>query len=392
MNTPRSVVVIGAGLAGHATARALRKEGFDGRISIIGDEPERPYDRPPLSKEYLAGTMSESELSLEGEGEDLNLDWVLGSEVTGLDVAERTILLADGRRIDGEAVVVATGSRARRLEHQLSGVHTIRTLSDARALKSELVPGARVAVIGAGFIGAEIASTIHKLGLDVTVIEAAPAPLAGPLGIELGAAVAALHTANGVDLRCGVGVSGLTGVDRVTGVILADGSEVAADVVIAGIGATPAIDWLAGSGLDLYPGLVASSVGQTAAPGIWTVGDCSAWYDEHKGTVHRVEHWTDSRDRPQVLARALLGEPSGQLRAPYFWSDQYGVRIQFAGRRHGDETVEIETGSAQTRDLLAVYRRDGDVVAVLGMNQPKLFTRHRKSLPSASVHAVPVAV
>lgn len=389
MTAPASVVVVGAGLAGHATARALRKEGFDGRISIIGDEPERPYDRPPLSKEYLAGALSEADLALESGGEDLGLDWVLDSEVVGLDVSDRTVVLADGRRIDGDAVVVATGSRARRMDHHLRGVHTVRTLADARALKADLVPGVKVVVIGAGFIGAEIASTLHGLGLDVTVVEAAATPLAGPLGVELGAAVCALHTAHGVELRCGIGVAGLTGTGRVTGVRLLDGSEIPADVVIAGIGATPAVDWLAGTGLDLSPGLVASATGATAAPGIWTVGDCSAWYDEHRGTPHRVEHWTDSRDRPQVLARAMLGEASGLLRAPYFWSDQYGIRIQFAGRRFGDEDIEIQAGGVDTADLLAVYRRHGEIVAVLGMNQPKLLTRLRKSLPSASVHAVP---
>ncbi len=389
MPAPRSVLIVGASLAGHATARALRRQGFDGRITLVGDEPERPYDRPPLSKEFLAGTMDSAALGLEADGEELAAEWILGAAAVALDVASRSVTLADGRVVSGDAVVIATGSRARRLAGAPAGVHTVRTLADARALRSELQPGVRVAVLGAGFIGSEVASTLSTLGHQVTVVEAAPTPLAGPLGVELGAAVAALHQRNGVTLRCGIAVVGLTGRDRVTGLELADGSVLPADVVIAGIGADPAVDWLDGSGLDLSAGVMCSAAGATGAPGIWAVGDCSAWYDEHRGGERRIEHWTDSRDRPVAMVRAMLGGDAGTLRAPYFWSDQYGSRIQFAGRRHGDEHVEIEAGSAENGDLLAVYRRAGQVVAVLGIDQPALFMRHRKALPSSSTGAVP---
>ncbi len=246
-------------------------------------------------------------------------------------------------------------------------------------------------VIGAGFIGAEVAATARALGLDVTVVEAAATPLAGPLGTWVGAAVAGLHARHGVTLRCGVPVDSLTGTDRVTGVTLADGTQLPADVVLAGIGAAPAVDWLAGSGLDLTNGLICSALGATAAPGVFGVGDCSSWYDSTRGGPFRVEHWTDSRDRPEALAAGMLGAtPPVGLRAPYFWSDQYGVRIQFAGRRRGDETVTVEAGSTEDADLLAVYRRDGATVAVLGMDQPRLFTRIRRSLPSSSTD-IPIA-
>jgi NADPH-dependent 2,4-dienoyl-CoA reductase/sulfur reductase-like enzyme len=276
------------------------------------------------------------------------------------------------------------------------GVHTVRTLADAAALRSELVPGIKLAVIGAGFIGAEIASTARGMGAEVTVIEAAATPLAVPLGPEMGLVVAGLHARHGVRLMCGVPVAGLLGDARVTGVLLADGTTVEADVVVAGIGAVPAVDWLDGSGIELAApefggGVACDAVGATSAPGVYAVGDCSAWFDDVRGRHHRIEHWTDSRDRPAVMVAAMLGAPlTTPLRPPYFWSDQYGVKIQFAGRRHGDEELTIEAGSAETDDLLVVYRRAGDPVAVLGMNQPKLFTRWRRQLSGPGL--VPPAV
>ena len=385
-DVPQSVTIVGASLAGHASARALRRHGFDGRITLVGEELVRPYDRPPLSKEFLAGTMTVAELSLEVEAEDLGAEWRLGRRAVALDPGTHSVTLDDGSVVHAEAVVVATGSRARRLAGAPPGVHTVRTLTDAEALRAELRPGARLVVVGAGFIGAEIASTAHYLGVDVTIVEAAPAPLAGPLGVAMGAAVATLHDGNGVRLHLGVPVGGFLGTERVTAVRLTDGTELAADVVVAGVGADPAVDWLDGSGLDISAGLVCSAAGATAAPGVFGVGDCSAWFDDVRGHPFRVEHWTDSRDRPVLATAALLGDSSAHsVRAPYFWSDQYGVRIQFAGRRRGDEEVVVEAGSPETADVLATYRRDGEVVAVLGMNQPKLFMKFRKSLPSSRV-------
>lgn len=392
MSALGSVVIVGASLAGHATARALRQQGFDGRISIIGDEPERPYDRPPLSKEFLAGTASEADIALEAEDEALGADWLLGVRAETLDLGTRTVSLSDGGQITGDAVVIATGSTARLMPTHLRGVHTLRTLPDARRLKEDLRPGARLVVIGAGFIGAEVAATAHELGLQVTVLEAAAAPLLRQLGEELGRVVAGLHAANGVPLHCGVPVSGLVGRDRVEGVELADGAVIPADVVLAGIGAAPATAWLRSSGLDLSNGVICDSHGSTDASGVYAVGDCSAWFDPALGHAQRVEHWTDSRDRPAIAVRALLdSDPVGQdnqanagghtqLPAPYFWSDQYGVRIQFAGYRLETDEYVIEEGSAKNADLLATWRRNGEIVAVLGLNQMRAFTRHRKSL------------
>ncbi|MEI5674252.1 MULTISPECIES: NAD(P)/FAD-dependent oxidoreductase [unclassified Nocardioides] len=382
MADPRRVVVVGASLAGLATARALRAAGYDGDVTVIGDEPHRPYDRPPLSKGFLAGTLAVDDLSLETD-DDLALDWRLGERAVALDPGTRTVTLASGALVPGDAVVVATGSHARRLPGPpLAGVHTLRTLDDALALRSELLPGARLVLVGAGFVGAEIASTARGLGLDVTLVEAAPSPLAGPLGVEVGAMVARLHDVHGVPLLTGVPVAGLTGRGRVSGVVLTDGRVLPADVVVVGVGSVAATDWLAGSGLTIEAGGVAcDAAGSTDAPGIWAVGDVAAWYDPSYAGRRRIEHWTDSLQRPARTVAALLGGPvDDPLPAPYFWSEQYGVQVQFAGRRLGDETVTVEAGAPETGDVLAVYRRGEMPVAVLGMNQPRLFGRIRRQL------------
>ncbi|WP_244930333.1 FAD-dependent oxidoreductase [Nocardioides sp. W7] len=389
MTDPRRIVVVGASLAGLATAGALRSAGFDGDVTMVGDEPHRPYDRPPLSKGFLAGTVSEADLSLETD--DLGLDWRLGVRAVALDPGTRTVTLASGERLAGDAVVIATGSHARRLpDPPLAGVHTLRTLDDALALRSELLPGARLVLVGAGFVGAEIASTARALGVDVTLVEAAAAPLAGPLGVEVGALVARLHHAHGVPLLTGTPVDGLVGSDRVEGVRLTDGRLVPADVVVVGVGSVAATDWLDRSGLPLDAGGVACDpVGRTAAPDVYAVGDVAAWHDPAYAGRRRIEHWTDSLQRPRRTVDALLGTGSVDepLPPPYFWSEQYGVQVQYAGRRLGDETVSIEAGDPASCDVLAVYRRAETPVAVLGMNQPRLFGRLRRQLASTPVPA-----
>jgi NADPH-dependent 2,4-dienoyl-CoA reductase/sulfur reductase-like enzyme len=383
------VAVVGASLAGLSAARSLRKQGYDGRLVVVGDELHRPYDRPPLSKEFLAGTLGEADLALETDDEDLRAEWLLGVRATGLDRADRAVRLSDGRELRADGIVIATGAAARTLpgSEGLAGVHTLRTLDDARALRDELAQGGRLVVIGGGFIGAEVASTTYALGVDVTVVEAAPTPLAGPLGAEMGAVVSALHADHGVRLLCGVGVKGLSGERRVDAVLLEDGRSLPADIVVVGVGARPCVEWLAGSGVTLDNGVKCGADGRTSLAGVVAVGDCANWYDPRTGSHRRVEHWTGARERPDAAVATLLAggavEP-GVPRPPYFWSDQYGVKIQFAGHAAGADTVTIEEGAADDRNVLAVYRRAGHPVAVLGMNQPRLFTRWRKQLAAAT--------
>jgi NADPH-dependent 2,4-dienoyl-CoA reductase/sulfur reductase-like enzyme len=390
----RQVVVVGGSLAGISTARALRKQGYDGGLTIVGAEPHRPYDRPPLSKEFLtaASGVEEPELSLEMPGEDLGITWRLGVAATALDPGRATVTLADGDRLSADGIVLATGAAPMPLPDMpaLSGVHLLRTIDDARALRADLQPGARLVVVGGGFIGSEVASTARQLGLDVTVVEAASLPLVVQVGPEMAEVLSGLHASGGTRLECGVGVRGLLGASAVEGVQLADARVLSADVVVVGIGARPTTAWLAGSGLELAPGhraVVCDGAGATTRPGIVAVGDCSAWYDDDLGGPHRVEHWTSAHERGPLAAATLLGIDPPKVRggrAPYFWSDQYGLRIQFAGTAQPDDQVTVEEGSIEERSLLAIYRRAGEPVAVLGLDRPRPFTQWRRSLGSGA--------
>ncbi|NUK33214.1 FAD-dependent oxidoreductase [Streptomyces lunaelactis] len=386
----RTVAVVGASLAGLSAARSLRKQGYDGRLIVIGDEQHRPYDRPPLSKEFLAGTVREADLALETDGEDLQAEWLLGVRAAGFDPGDHAVRLADGRSVRADGVVIATGATARMLPggDGLDGVHTLRTLDDARALRADLARGGRLVVIGGGFIGAEVASTAYGLGLDVTVVEAAPTPLAGSLGEVMGGVVSTLHADHGVRLLCGVGVKGLSGSARVDAVLLEDGRSIPADTVVIGVGARPCVEWLEGSGVVLDNGVKCGADGRTSVAGVVAVGDCASWYDPFAGVHRRVEHWTGARERPDAAVATLLSAGAATPaapRPPYFWSDQYGVRIQFAGHSAGADSVTVEEGLPDDRSFLAVYRRSGHPVAVLGMNQPRLFTRWRKQLATATL-------
>ncbi|MDQ0578859.1 NAD(P)/FAD-dependent oxidoreductase [Streptomyces rishiriensis] len=385
----RTVAVVGASLAGLSAARSLRKRGYDGRLVVVGEEFHRPYDRPPLSKEFLAGALGEADLALEAHDEDLGAQWLLGVRATGLDRTRRALRLADGREVRVDGLVIATGAAARRLPGAdgLAGVHVLRTLDDARALRDELARGGRLVVIGGGFVGAEVASTARALGLDVTVVEAAPTPLSGPLGAAMGGVVSGLHADHGVRLLCGVGVKGLSGERHVDAVVLEDGRGIPADTVVVGVGARPCVEWLEGSGIELDNGVKCGADGRTGLAGVVAVGDCANWYDPRARAHRRVEHWTGARERPDAAVATLLAGGAvtpGVPRPPYFWSDQYGVRIQFAGHAAGADSVTVEEGAVDDRDVLAVYRRAGDPVAVLGMNQARSFTRWRKQLAAAT--------
>ena len=393
----KTIGVIGASLAGLSAARALRAQGFDGRVLVVGDEAHAPYDRPPLSKAFLAGTADRADLDLLADEESLDVDWCTGVAATGLDASRRAVSLSDGRELVVDGLVVATGARPRRPWLTLpDNVHVLRTLDDAVGLRADLVPGARLVVVGAGFIGAEVASTAHGLGVEVTVLEAAPAPLSAALGTELGAVIAGLHGAHGVHLESGVAVSGFfgthtDGTGRVTAVQLADGRVVPADVVLLGLGVTPNVEWLSGSGIAGAGGIVCDAFGATELPGVVAVGDCATWYDPALRTHHRLEHWSGARERASVAVATLLsaGTTRQSGRPPYFWSDQYGLTLQVAGHTHGADQVTVEGGSVDDRDFLAVYRRAGDPVAVLALCRPEMqgrrkeFMRWRKHLATA---------
>ena len=382
----RSVTVVGASLAGVSTVRALRGQGFDGRITVVGDEPHAPYDRPPLSKTFLTAPDEPSPDALLQDEEDLAAEWRLGVRATGLDPATRTVALADGERLTADAVVLATGARARRLAgtDDLDGVHALRTLDDARSLRTRLRAGGPLVVVGAGFIGAEVASSARRLGLDVTVVEALPTPLAGPLGPTMGAAVAELHADHGVHLRTGVGVARLLGSGRVEAVELADGTRLPADAVVVGVGAQPEVEWLAGSGLDVDGGVRTDATCATGAPGVVAVGDCGLAYDVHAGRHLRAEHWTHALQQPATAAATLLGSPAPYAAVPYVWSEQYRLHVQLAGWTAGADEPTVVHGSVAERSFVATYERDGQLVAALGVGAPGPFSKWRKALRTAA--------
>jgi NADPH-dependent 2,4-dienoyl-CoA reductase/sulfur reductase-like enzyme len=383
----RSVTVVGASLAGLSTVRSLRSRGYDGRIVVVGAERHAPYDRPPLSKGFLAGSTSEADLALLQSDDDAHdVEWRLGVPAIGLDPASHAVSLADGSVVRGDAVVLATGSRARELPgmRALSGVHVLRTLDDAIALRDDLAAGGRLVVVGGGFIGAEVASTARARGLVVTVVEAMPTPLAGPLGTVMGAICGTLHADHGVRLRTGVGVAGLVGPDRVQAVDLLDGTRLPADVVVVGIGALPNVEWLADSGLDIAGGVATDATCATTAPGVVAVGDCARPYDLHARRPVRTEHWTHALQQPATAAATLLGASEPYTQLPYFWSEQYGLQIQLVGSRAEGDQVAVVHGSIEERSFVATYERDGRLVAVLGVGATGPFSRWRRTLRTAA--------
>jgi 3-phenylpropionate/trans-cinnamate dioxygenase ferredoxin reductase subunit len=374
----RTVTVVGASLAGLSAARALRAQEFAGRIIVVGEETHEPYDRPPLSKDFLAGESPDIALTT-ADDKLLDIHWRLGCRAARLDTSDRAVVLDTGERIHTDAVVVATGARARSLP---GDVHTLRTLDDAIALKKAFESQGTVVVIGAGFIGAEVASTARKLGLDVTVVETLPTPMAGPLGTEMGQICAALHSRNGVRLITGVAVESLAA----NTVRLADGRELRADVIVAGIGAIPNVEWLAGSGLATNGGVHTDSRCATSIPAVVAVGDCASSFNEHAQAAIRLEHWTNALQQPRTAAATLLGRTSvraARFSVPYFWSDQYGSRLQFAGHRRDGDRVEIVEGDPDS-SFVAVYRRAERPVAVLAKDEPRAFGRWRRELSAVT--------
>ena len=392
----RTVTVVGASLAGLHAARALRAQGFDGRLHIVGAEHHLPYDRPPLTTGYLTGALPAERLTLTGAREEAELaaEWALGVRATTLDLRERTVVLADGRRLRSDGVVLATGAAAVPLRGpQMLGVHTLRTVEDAAGLRAELREGMqRVVVIGAGLLGAEVASSCASLGHHVTVVEAAAQPLAAQLGEEMGALCAGLHEDHGVTLVAGTGVRSLRDQDgraaagaRVGWVELADGRQLPADVVVVGIGTRPATAWLLDSGLPLADGVVCDAGGVTEVPQVVAAGDVA------RAAGRREEHWNHARAQPAVAVRNLLAgrTVAAYETPPYFWSDQYGTRIQFAGHRHPGDEVRLVEGSPNDRSFTAVYEYDGVRMAAMAMNRPRAFARLRGELgrPAGTVPA-----
>jgi len=384
------VVVVGGSLAGLRACETLRSSGYTGTIALVSAEDCRPYDRPPLSKQLLAGAWEADRISLRRDDafDALGLDEHFGVPAAGVDLDARSIVLADGDELPYDGLIIATGAHPRRLPGQPDAphIHELRTLDDALRLRDAIGrDDAQVVVIGAGFIGLEVAATARRAGATVTVLEGAPAPLIRGAGAELGAALAAIHPAEGVDIRCGVAVGGI----EAGGVRLADGSLVAATAVVVGIGVVPATGWLDGSGLDLRDGVVTAPTLSTRAPGVFAAGDLVRWVNPRFEEEMRVEHWTNAAEQGALAARNLLAESSGgelvaYAAVPFVWSDQYRHRIQFLGRSTAANGTPAEplivVGSPVEHEFLAVYASAGRLRGVLGLNVPRLVMKYRPLL------------
>lgn len=378
--------MVGASLAGLRAVEAARSSGFEGQITLIGAEQELPYDRPPLSKVYLDAEIAESTefRSREYFEDEIGVELLLGKSATGLDTENRVVFLGEGAEqlsVPFDLLIIATGAYARPMPgiEGLAGVHSLRTMEDAKAIRAGLDSGARIVIIGAGFIGSEIASGAQKRGLSPVLLEALPTPLVRAVGEEMGARLASLHTQNGTDLRCGVAVSAIEGEGRVERVVLRDGSVIEADLVVTGLGSIPSTSWLEGSGLDLDNGIVCDEMLRTNIPGIYAAGDVLNWHNPTFGRHMRIEHWTSAAEQGTAAARNAVAPEMAKPYAtvPFFWSDQYGVRIQFAGVSASDEIWVVEDSLDDGGRLIALYRAGERIVGAMTVSGQTEIMKYR---------------
>jgi len=383
----RRLVVVGASLAGLRAAQAARSAGYDGGLVVIGDEPHLPYTRPPLSKEMLhSGHTGEQSAFPIGE---LDVDWRLGTGAVALDRARRQLTLADGEHVTYERLIIATGCRARQWEGPgsgLPGVMTLRTLDDALALQTRLRDAGHILIVGAGFIGCEVAASARSLGVDVTLIDIAPHPML-PLGPELGERWFQMHSGHGVDLRMSVGVDSLEGNGRVEHARLTDGTRIDTDLVLIALGSRLNSEWLSGSGLEMNPGIVTdATLTSVSDPNVLAAGDIAASpVALADGAPTRIEHWTTAAEHGQLAGRnALLdhAERTPHLNPPYFWTDQYDVKIQSIGYGGGADRTELIESDAEGERYVAARLRGDRVVSAIVVNAPRRMLFYRKQIAS----------
>jgi 3-phenylpropionate/trans-cinnamate dioxygenase ferredoxin reductase component len=372
MTTDETLVIVGAGLAGAKAATGAREKGFDGRIVLIGEEACLPYERPPLSKGVLRGEAPARSALVEDDGhyQDHDIEVVAGRGVDVVDVAAREVVLADGERRWFSHLVLATGAAVRRLDVPgagLDGIHHLRTIDDAEGLGAAIRAGGRVAVIGAGWIGSEVAASARQMGAEVVLIDPAPVPLQRVLGDTVGQVFADLHRDHGVVLRLGTGVTELRGERRVDGVVLSDGSVESADVVVVGIGVTPRTDLARAAGLRVDDGVVVDEHLETDVAGVYAVGDvASAWHPHLRRHV-RVEHWANALNQGLTAGANVAGAGQAYDRLPYFFSDQYDLGMEYVGLGEPGDAVTIR-GDVEARELIAFWQRDGIVTAAMNVN------------------------
>ena len=373
------IAIAGGGLAGQRCAEALRRAGYDRAVRMVCAEPHQPYDRPPLSKELLTDPACDASLPYRSQDwyREQAVDLLIGVSAAGLDPAARRLTLSNGSTLRFEQLLIATGGRPRTMPI-LAGndnVSVLRTLDDARRLREVLAGNARLVVIGAGFIGLELAATARRLGADVTLVEVASCPLVGVLGVELGGWFARLHEAEGVDVRTLVTVDRVSSNGSVRALRLSDGSLVSVGHVVVGTGIDPDVGWLADSGLDVSRGVPVDIHGRSAIEHVYAAGDAAATFDEQLGCHVPGSHWEAAGRQGARAARVMLGLDPGPAPRTSFWTDQYGLRIQYVGQSRGADSIEID-GDPETRNFSATFSRAGRAVAALLVDRPQ-------SLPAA---------
>ncbi|GAB25494.1 putative ferredoxin reductase [Gordonia polyisoprenivorans NBRC 16320 = JCM 10675] len=387
MGVPDKVVIVGASLAGLRAAQAARADGFTGELVLIGDETHLPYDRPPLSKDFILGVEEPVTPYFDGAttlADELDIRLMLGAPADSLDSASRLVTVGDVA-VDYDAILLATGSAARRLpgsEH-LQGVETLRTLDDALRVGRALRSGCRTVIVGGGFIGSEVASAAAEHGAHATIVEAAETPLVRAVGATAGKWLSDLHQRHGTELLCGAGVESLVGGSRVEAVRLTDGRTLTADLVVVGIGADPNTGWLTGSGLTLDNGIVCDAT-MRAGESVWAAGDVARWWSEDFERSIRIEHWTNAAEQGARAMRNLLApeSPVAYRHIPYFWSDWYGSRIQLVGLPVGEPTVV--TGSPTSDAFVALYRENDRLVGALALNRRGDVMKYRALIARAA--------
>ncbi|MEW2548262.1 FAD/NAD(P)-binding oxidoreductase [Streptomyces sp. NPDC047002] len=385
------VVVVGASVGGVRTAQALRSCGFTGELTVVGAESGDPYDKPPLSKELLTGTRDRDDIGLLRPEDAGAFTLRSATRATALDTGRRVLALSDGDELPYDALVIATGVRPRTLPGAAGRlVHTVREAGDSAALRERFAAREPVVVVGGGFVGAEVAASAAAVGCPVTLVEADAAPFARVLGPRVGALLADLHERNGVRVRTGSAVARVEGAQGDVRVTLADGTAHEAGTVVAGIGCVPDTAWLDGSGVQLVDGVVTDEHCAVVGHGrTYAVGDVARWYDRRTGAHRRAEHWTNATEQAELVARDLLRTGDGGPRphhdtAPYFWSDQHGVRVQMVGSVSPGDRVEVLRCATRAGDRdIAVYERDGSFRAAVSFGWPRACLAARRAWRAA---------
>ncbi len=371
----QTFVVVGANLAGGRAAQWLRQEGFDGKIILIGAEPDPPYERPPLSKEYLRGDMSRERLFIATSEayREQEIELRLATRATSINPSERSVELESGERIGYDKLLLATGGHVRRVSvpgSELEGIHYLRTVADSERIAAEVQPGRRLVVIGAGFIGAEVAATARTKGLEVHVLEMAPVPLGRVLGEELGRIYAEIHRDHGVQLHTGEAIERFEGAKRVERVVSSSGRTIDCDFVVVGVGIEPATELAREAGLEVENGIVVNEYCETSAPDIYAAGDVASFYHPLLDTRLRVEHWSNAQNQGITAAKNMLGKQKAYDDIPWFWSDQYDLNMQYIGHAPRWDEIVLR-GDVAGRSFTAFYVEGGRLRAALAVNHQR---------------------